>query len=335
MRAVLVTEPGQVAVQEVPDPDPDGRALLAVETAGICGTDLGIVDGKIPARFPLVLGHEIVGRVLRPGEHGLVPAGTRVVVNPSTSCAHCHLCHADRRHLCADGMLLGRDGDGGFAELLSIEETQLLPIPDDLAQQDAALLQVLGTCVHAQTTFEVFPDQTAVVIGLGVSGLLMVQLLRARGVEQIVGVTRSAWKRDLAEQLGATASAPPEAAHEVVLAVSGGRGADVVVEAVGTIGTLAQSVELAAVGGTVVLFGTIGSGAAGDLPFYQLYYKELTIRNPRAARHRDYAAGIALVTAERLHLSPLWTHGFPLDHAVVALETSADASALKVALELT
>lgn len=334
MRAVVVRAPGTVTLEHVTAPAADGLALVDVETAGICGTDLGIIHGKIPARLPLVLGHEVVGRVRRPGPHGLVAEGARVLVNPSTSCGHCHLCHADRRHLCRNGILMGRDGDGGFADQVAIAETQLLTIPDDLPAGDAVLLQVLGTCVHAQRSVEVFPDATAVVVGLGVSGLLMVQLLRARGVAQVVGVTRSAWKRDLAEQLGATATAAPDAAAEAVADLTAGRGADVVVEAVGSVTTLAQAIDLAAMGGTVALFGTIGSGPADHLPFYQLYYKELTLVNPRAARHRDYATGIALAAAGRLRLAPLATHTFALDDALPALEAAADSAALKVVLEV-
>lgn len=334
MRAVVVTASGAVAVEDVADPAPAGRAVVAVETAGICGTDLGIISGKIPARLPLILGHEMVGRVLQAGPRGLVTAGTRVVIDPSTSCGHCPLCRADRQHLCTNGMLLGRDGDGGFAELFAVEETQLLAVPDDLSVRDASLLQVLGTCVHAQQSVQVFPDQIAVVIGLGVSGLLMVQLLRARGVRAVIGITRSAWKRELADKLGAIATASPDTAADVVAQISGGHGADLVIEAVGSTATLAQAIELAAVAGTVMLFGTIGSGAAGDLPFYQLYYKELTVKNPRAARHRDYATGIALAATGRLQLGELWTHGFPLDDALTALDTATDSTALKVTLEI-
>jgi L-iditol 2-dehydrogenase len=229
---------------------------------------------------------------------------------------------------------MGRDSDGGFTEQIAVDEHQLLGVSDDLPRSAAALLQVLGTCVHAQTHLDhVFPGQTAVVIGLGVSGFLMLQLMRARGL-QVLGVTRSAWKRSLGEQLGAVAVVPPHDARQAVDDLTGGAGVDVSVEAVGTVETFAQAIDLAGLGGQVLLFGTIGGAPKAELPFYQLYYKELTIHNPRAARHRDYERGIALATSGALDLEALFTHSFPLERASDAFDAlNNDPRALKVTLD--
>lgn len=259
--------------------------------------------------------------------------GTRVLVNPSIACGTCRECRADRANLCSLGALMGRDVDGGFTELVAVDEDRLLPIPDSYPSAAAASLQVLGTCVHAQRSVEVFPGMTAVVVGLGVSGFLMLQLLVARGL-RVVGVTRAEWKRELAVSFGAVHVASPDDAVSAVRDLTGGAGADVVVEAVGTVGTLSQAIELAGLGGEIVLFGTIGGGTDGRVPFYELYRKELTIRNPRAALHRDYERGIELATSGALDLEPLLTHSFPLDRAVEAFSTLAtDSRALKVSLD--
>lgn len=333
MRAVLVTATDEIAVDDVAPPDPGGQALVRPEVAGLCGTDLKILHGTIPVSHPRILGHEIVGRVERAGPRGLVAEGARVLVNPTSWCGHCRLCLSDRVHLCPNGALLGRDTDGGFAELLAVDELQLHPIRDDLPAQDASLLQVLGTCVHAQTLADVFPGQTAVVVGLGVAGLLHLQLLRARGLRTVVGVTRSAWKRELAEDLGATATAHPDDAEEVVAEHTGGAGADVVVEAVGKVATLAQAIELAAVGGRLLVFGIIGSDAAA-LPFYDLYFKELDVVNARAARPRDYGAAVELGSSGALRLGPLWSASYPLEDATDAFAAVEGSDTLKVTLEV-
>lgn len=333
MLAVVVTGAGSLALAERATPDPrPGSCVVAIERAGLCGTDVSILRGKIPVTYPRVLGHELVGHVAAAGSDVSIEVGTRVLVNPSLACGVCRLCRGDRANLCRAGALIGRDADGGFARSVVVPEHQLLPIPEAYPSTSAASLQVLGTCVHAQRTVDVFPGQTAVVIGLGVSGLLMLQLLRLRGL-QVVGVTRAAWKRELAMELGATAVAAPDDAVGRVQEVTDGAGADVVVEAVGTVPTLRQAVEVAAPGGHLVVFGTIGPDAQGSPPFYELYYKELTLHHPRAALHRDYQRAVDLATTGLIDLAPLHTHSFPLERAVEAFATvQDDARALKVSL---
>jgi (R,R)-butanediol dehydrogenase / meso-butanediol dehydrogenase / diacetyl reductase len=331
VRAVVVEDVEQLTVATRPEPDPAGRALVAVERAGLCGTDLKILSGAIPVSHPLVLGHEVVGRVVAAGARGLVPDGTRVLINPVISDGSCALCRRDRANLCPNGALLGRDRDGLFAELVAVDELQLHPVPDHIPADEAVLLQVLGTCVHAQSLVEAQPDATAVVIGLGTTGLLHVQLLRARGVGSAIGVTRSAAKRELATALGATAVAPPDQAAAVVAEATGGRGADLVVESVGTVATLAQSIDLAGPGATVLVYGIVTG--EGQLPYPDLYYKELDVVSARAALPRDYDRAVALVAADRLRLGPLLSATFPLDQAPKAVEAiRTDPALLKVSL---
>ncbi|MGH3067858.1 MAG: alcohol dehydrogenase catalytic domain-containing protein, partial [Streptosporangiaceae bacterium] len=112
MRAALLDPSGNVCVREVAPPEPDGRALVRVGQAGVCGTDLRIVSGELPVSRPRVLGHEMTGWVETPGPRGAVPAGTPVLVNPALFCGRCDLCRRDLPHLCRSGALLGRDVDG-------------------------------------------------------------------------------------------------------------------------------------------------------------------------------------------------------------------------------
>src|SRR5689334_24667093 len=194
MLAAVIERPGAVTVREIPAPRAAGLALVRVGVAGICGTDRKLAAGVFPVAVPRVLGHEMTGWVEVPGPGGAVPAGARVVVNPAAFCGLCRECRAGLPHLCARGGLLGRDLDGCFAEYVAVPESLLHPLPEGITADEAALLQVLSTCVHAQPPAAA---DSAVVLGLGVTGLLHVQLLRDRGVSAIVGVTRAAWKRDL------------------------------------------------------------------------------------------------------------------------------------------
>jgi threonine dehydrogenase-like Zn-dependent dehydrogenase len=274
----------------------------------------------------------MTGWVAAPGPSGTVPAGAPVVVNPAAFCGLCRECRRDLPHLCARGGLLGRDLDGCFAEYVAVPEALLHPLPAGVGADQAALVQVLSTCVHAQAGAPVSPETSAVVIGLGVAGLLHVQLLRARGVRAIVGVTRAAWKRDLALACGASAVAAPDDAAAAVAAATGGQGADLAIEAAGTAATLAQAIRLAGPGATVVLFGAMA--AADGLPTYEAYLKELTVRCPRASRPRDFDAAIRLCAAGQIDAAPLVTGRFPLADVARALAASADAAQLKVVLDV-
>ncbi len=332
MRAVQVTAPGSVVVTDIPQPDEVQDAILKVDQVGVCGTDVKILAGKIPVSCPVVAGHEMLGTVVQPAEGFPYSEGDRVLVDPGVSCGWCDLCMAGRLNICRNGGLLGRDVDGVFTEYVVVPGNRLIAVPDSISDKAGGLLQVLGTCVHAVKVFRPLPGRVAAVLGLGVAGQLISQLLRLQGYT-VVGITRSAWKRELAESLGATATAEPAHAAEIVDAITSGSGPDLVVEAVGTEATLGQAIDLAAIGGEVLVFGTITEGGEG-LPYYQLYYKELTLHNPRAALPGDYADGVRLAAAGSLQLEPLVTHMLDLEQAGEAFDLVHDSSSLKVLMKV-
>ena len=321
MKAVRVTAPSKLEVAEIAIPDAAGQVLVRPKTVGVCGTDVKVFTG-----------HEVIGEVVEAPPGAPIRAGDRVLVDPALSCGWCDLCRKGRPHLCRNAGLMGREIDGVFAEYVTVPLSQVLPVPTSISDTASGLLQVLGTCVHAQQTINVFPGQVAAVIGLGVAGQLMVQLLRERGVT-VVGITRSEWKRDLAARHGATAVAAPDQAESVLAELTDGRGPDLVVEAVGYEKTLAQAIELVGIGGEVLVFGTLTGGNDG-LPYYQLYFKELNLYNPRAALPADYALGIELAAQGRLTLEPLVTHQLALDEAARAFELVHDPSSLKVLMHV-
>lgn len=328
LRAVRVVSPGVIELADVPEPSDPGLVTVEVDLVGICGTDTKILAGKIPVDYPRTLGHELVGEVASAPKGSPYQPGSRVLVDPAVACGWCDLCRATRFNLCRNGGLLGRDIDGAFTEYVQVPANRLIPIPAGISAKASGLLQVLGTCVHAMKTVDVFPGRVAAVIGLGVAGQLITQLLAIRGI-RVVGITRSGWKRDLAERNGAEEVAEPSRAREVLADLTSGRGPDLVVEAVGKEATLSQAVELAGIGGEIVVFGTLTSGGQG-LPYYDLYHKELTLHNPRAALIGDYADGVALAASGDLSLEPIVTHELSLDEAEKAFELVHDPASLKV-----
>ncbi len=316
----------------MPTPSDPDHVVVRIHQVGICGTDSKILSGKIPVTYPRTLGHEMVGEVVTAPSSSPYPTGSRVLVDPGVSCGWCHLCRAGRTNLCINGGLLGRDVDGVFTEYVVAPVKRLVAVPDGISDKAAGLLQVLGTCVHAVKRVQPFPGQVAAVIGLGVTGQLIAQLLQMRGMS-VVGITRSEWKRSLASDLGAVAVAEPAQASAVLTEITGGNGPELVVEAVGTEATLAEAIKLVGTGGEVLAYGTITGGGKG-LPYYELYHKELTLYNPRAAVIGDYADGVALAAAGAMSLEPLVSHELDLDEAERAFELVHDPSSMKVLMKV-
>ncbi|MEO8422532.1 MAG: alcohol dehydrogenase catalytic domain-containing protein [Actinomycetota bacterium] len=332
MRAAVLVGPGRIEMGDVEHPVvADGEALVEVRTLGVCGTDRKIYSGAIPVSYPRIMGHEIVGKVLD-GIEGF-EAGARVIVDPSIACGRCDRCLEGRGNICADGWLLGRDRDGGLREAISAPAANLHRLPDGVADDVGPLIQVLTTCVHGQRMVEVFPGESVVIVGLGVTGLLHLQLAKLRGAWPVVCLTRSEWKLELAHDLGAdvTVRSGEGALDQIHEATRGG--ADVTIECAGKVATLAQAVEIARPGGRILAYGTIAE-TEGAFPFYDLYYKELAITNARAARPEDFPVAIGSVASGRVRLDPLVTHRFPLTDAAAAFRTDEIPEALKVVVDV-
>jgi 2-desacetyl-2-hydroxyethyl bacteriochlorophyllide A dehydrogenase len=328
----VLVEPELIRIDDVPRRDPsEGEVRVATRTLGICGTDRKIFSGGIPVDYPRIMGHEIVGEILDASE-GLA-AGTPVIVDPSITCGRCPRCLEGRGNICPNGWLLGRDRDGGLCEELVVPAENLHVLPPSLPVEVAPLIQVLTTCVHGQRMVEVFPGASVAIVGLGVTGLLHLQLAKLRGAWPVVCVTRSERKLELAHELGADETVRAgDGAVERVREITGG-GPDVTVECAGTVATLGQAVSMARGGGRILAYGTIAD-TEGPFPFYDLYYKELAITNARAARPEDFPVAIDGAATGRIRLDPLVTHRFALADAEQAFRADGAPGTLKVIVEV-
>jgi 2-desacetyl-2-hydroxyethyl bacteriochlorophyllide A dehydrogenase len=334
MKAMMLTAPGELARAEVARPGPDGGQLVVrVTHSGICGTDYKIFNGAIPVQYPRIMGHEMAGEVVDAGSSAL-RRGDRVIVDPQLYCRTCFHCRIGQTHLCRNGMLVGRDRDGGFAEYVMVPPGHAFPLPASVETRVAPLIQVLTTCLHAQRQIDIFPGEFVVVLGLGVTGQLHVQLAKARGAT-VIGITRSAEKRALAETLGADLTIPGgDDAVARVREATEGRGADVIVETTGVVASLSSSIQMARSGGRLLLFGII-TAKEGALPFYDLYFKELALINARVAKSEDYPASIGLVERGQVRLEPLVSDVKPLEDlkSAIGMLGSDSGARMKIILE--
>jgi 2-desacetyl-2-hydroxyethyl bacteriochlorophyllide A dehydrogenase len=334
---MVLEAPNKLVLREVERPPlRDGNVLVRVTNTGICGTDQSIYYGGIPVSYPLIMGHEAIGEIVEGEGAGGLGRGSRVILDPVYFCGQCYQCRAGQTNLCPNGGLVGRDRDGGFAEFVTVPAGNVYRLPDGVADGAAPLIQVLTTCLHAHRLAKVFPGEAVVVIGLGVTGQLHVQLAKARGAHPVIGITRSQWKRDLAGELGADITAPPgpEAAR-AILDATDGRGADLVIECASRVEVLAEAMILARIGGRVLAYSTY-TEKQGELPFYDWYFKELQIINARAAKSEDYPACIDLVQRGQVRLDPLISHTLPLpklDEALALLTGGGGSRHMKVILD--
>jgi len=333
---MVLSAPTELAQASIANPAiGEGEVLVKVSRSGVCGTDLKIFQGHISVDYPRVMGHEMIGEIVDAENASGIAVGTRVIVDPVIFCGKCFHCQAGRENLCPNGHLIGRDCDGGFAEFLSAPADAVFPLPDNISDNSAPLIQVMTTCLHAQNLAPIQAGASIAIIGLGVAGQLHVQLAKARGAGLIVGITGSATRRLLAEKLGADVTlAPGDDVAEKVRSLTGGHGVDMVIECAGAMSAFAQAIDIARPGARLLLFG-IYTATEAALPFYELYYKELSIISARAARRADFPACIDLVSRGEIDLDSLISHVLPLSELSAALRMleERDDSRMKVVLD--
>jgi L-iditol 2-dehydrogenase len=296
-------------IDDVPDPAPGpGQALVAVQAAGICGTDIHATQGLFPWKPPLVMGHEYTGVVQDVGRgvsRRLV--GRTVGCEPSYGCGECAECAEGRVSQCARCTRVG-----GFAERVVLPVSCLHALPRGLDPVTAAMTEPAACCLANLEMFRMPPGATVLVIGGGIMGLLTMVLARRRGGKRLILSDPIAERRAMAKRLGASTVVDPtrENLRDRVLSITRDRGADVVCEAVGKPELVAESLTLVRPGGVVQLVGVNPKGSTLPLDLYDVHFREIRIHG---AFGRGGAYRRALKVMPTLGVKPLVTARFPLD----------------------
>ncbi|GAC1456095.1 MAG: alcohol dehydrogenase catalytic domain-containing protein [Candidatus Limnocylindrales bacterium] len=299
MEALVWLGPERLAVQAQPDPVPQpGEVVIAVEAAGICGSEVeGYLGRQANRTPPLVMGHEFAGVVTAIGA-GVDASwsGRRVTVNPLLSCGSCASCRNGNRNVCERRQLIGLHRPGGFGALVAVPATTLVALPDGLDARLAALAEPLANGVHAVrlATLRGVPDR-AIVLGAGTIGLAALQAARAAGIAQVTVAEPHAGRRAQAAALGATGTA--SSADEIT------EPAALVIDAVGRSETRARGVALTRAAGTYLAIGL----HADVLPvsFHDLIRREIAIQGSYAYSDEDFATALHWLAEGRAGIGPL------------------------------
>jgi len=345
-RAVVQTAPRSLEMRELPLPEigPED-ALLRVEACGICGSDYEQYAGALPAKYPVIPGHEPVGRIAQIGDRAAerwgVQKGDRVCVEALAPCGNCPQCAGGSTHLCSGrggiasyGFLSLDDPPGlwgGYAEYLYLPPAVTVHRVDEAIDPAiATLFNPIGAGFRwAVAMPRLQPGETIVILGPGQRGLGSVLAAKEAGAGQIIitGLERDAAKLALAREFGAdlTLTVDQDDIRRAVREATSGRGPDVVIDVTSyATSAVTLAIDLARRGGRVVLAGTKGLGnPVPDFFSDRIVIKELTVLGALGVDHANYERAIRLIESRKYPLERMHTHTMPLDQAERALRLLA------------
>jgi L-iditol 2-dehydrogenase len=319
MKALVLEDYHSLVYQDVPEPHmgPE-EVLVEIRACGICGSDIHGLDGSSGRRIPpLIMGHEASGVIAQVGSQVAGwRVGDRVTFDSTISCGTCFYCRQGAINLCDNRRVLGVScGDyrqhGAFAEYLALPARILYRLPKGLTFEAAAMVEALSIAVHAVGRTPLALNDTAVVVGSGMIGLLIIQALRAAGCGQIIAVDLDPGRLELACQLGADEGLQAETVDVVarVYERSAGRGADAAFEVVGVRPTLNLAIQCLRKGGALTLVGNLAPTA--EFPFQSVVTRELTLYGSCASRG-EYPACLDMIARGAINVDALISAVVPL-----------------------
>ena len=312
MKALLLTEYKHLELTEMPEPEiaPD-EILVRVKACGICGSDIHGFDGSSGRRIPpLVMGHEAAGVVAARGSGVTdIAVGERVTFDSTVYCGACVFCRKGKVNLCENRQVLGVScGDyrrhGAFAEYVAVPRRTVCRLPDNMRFEQAALIEAVSIAVHAVERTPVSLGDTAVVVGSGMIGLLVVQALKLAGCSRVIAVDLEDRRLELARKLGASATLNAKQADVVgeVRRQTDGLGADIAMEVVGASAPLQTAMNSVRKGGAVTMIGNLTPTT--EFPQQVAVTRELTLYGSCASAG-EYPRCVELVASGAIQVDPI------------------------------
>lgn len=335
MRAAVLVAPLRFELRDVPVPAIEAdEVLIKVQRCGLCGTDIHIFKGAYSAdRLPLIPGHEFAGHVAALGSRVRgVALGQAVTADINLGCGHCFYCRKNEILNCPTMVQMGIHVDGALAEYVKVPASHLVPIPLNMPVELGALTEPVSCIVRAVKKSQLKLGESVLILGGGPIGNLHLQVARQVGAAPIIVSEPNPGRAEWARQNGADHVVSEAAAlRDAVLAATGGRGADLVIESVGLPQLYEQAFELVRPGGRVLAFGlTEQSAKAHYLPFH-VVLKELGLQGSVAGMGDDMHEAMTLISHDRLTLAAFVETVYPLERINEAMNAFvADRSINKI-----
>jgi L-iditol 2-dehydrogenase len=268
MLGLYINKPGDLVLKELSSSSSlkEDEVRIKLIYGGICGSDIGVYKGKIPhASYPLRPGHELLGEVIEAGRSSKYEVGTKVVVQPNSYCEECDVCLKGKTNICRHKQSLGVNTDGGFSEEFVISSKYVLPIPNELDDERAVLIEPFAVIVHAFRKVEITEGTSVAIIGCGTEGMLAIALATHLGAN-VTAIDISQEKLEKVKSFGVDRTAKPDDIQDETF--------EIVIEAAGVRASVEQAIEIAGAGGSVVL---IGLTPEAKFPAVKVVRNELTI----------------------------------------------------------
>jgi L-iditol 2-dehydrogenase len=342
VKALLLRKYLELELTDFPKPDAGpGQVLVRVKACGICGSDVHGFDGSSGRRIPpIVMGHEAAGVVAAVGANVTgISEGDRVTFDSTVSCGDCYFCRRGAINLCDNRQVLGVScGDyrrhGAFAEFVVVPRHIVYKLPDSLSFERAAIIEAVSVAVHAVGLTPVRLGDTAVVVGTGMVGLLVVQALRLAGCGHVIAVDVDEAKLAMAVQLGADQGISPILSDvpALVRERTAGRGADIAVEVVGATAPLQTALASVRKGGTLTMVGNITPKI--ELPLQSVVTREIKLIGSCISAG-EYPACIDLLARGAIRVDPLISAVAPLEEGPAWFQRlySKEPNLMKVVLQ--
>lgn len=323
MRAARISGPHDVRVETIPVPQPGrGDVLIHVARAGICGTDLHILDGDYAlAQFPMTPGHEFAGTIVAIGE-GVTRhmVGERVTADPNLPCGTCPECQRGTVNQCHDLQVVGVTRDGAFAPYVVVPERVVVPI-GDLTFEQGALVEPLACVAWGLERIRIHPGDQALILGAGPMGLMLLQAVKASGATRVAIVDLVPSRLQRAEALGADLTVTPDDVD--TLRAFAPHGFELVVEATGIPAVLETNLPLARAGGTIWVFGVAPGDATARIRPYDLFRHDLTLIGSFAV-NQTMPHAVAMLEGSGIDVTSLVSHVLDIESFAEGMRIMAE-----------
>ncbi|MBN2535172.1 MAG: zinc-dependent dehydrogenase [Spirochaetales bacterium] len=338
MRVAMYYNNNDVRLEEIPMPEiGPGEILVKIMASGICGSD--VLEWYRIKKAPLVLGHEITGEIVETGD-GVTgfKKGDRVFVNHHVPCNTCHYCLSGKHTVCETLHTTNFD-PGGFAEYVRVPwinvDRGTLILPDTLSWEEGSFVEPLGCVLRGQRVAQLKPEQTVLILGSGVSGLLHLICAKALGTGFIITTDICDYRLDMAKKCGANAVIHArEDVPQKVMELNGGRKADLVIICTGAYTAFIQALESVDRGGTVLCFATTEPGVDLPLPINQFWRNGVTVLPSYANTAYDAKVAISMLSGRLIDVKQTITHRLGLAETEDGFRLMAEAKeSMKIIIE--